>query len=298
MLPISDRRDLGRPTFQQTCKPRPVRGSVRFGISDHGMGSDCKQRAQVAVAVLGDAAEPLLASARVLLRHKADLGGQIATGLERLRVEHAGDQHRRDERPDTGNMVEPPAGSVGPVPGEDPAIGFEDLPRGHVQLHGERRKAGASKLGNSTVLRRANGLKQRLHAISADRGYNPELAMYARIALISVVRWRTNIWRIRCRTSTLCCSHVLSSTKRIVGLVTASQIASASAASFFWIFTYAFTYRGGINRTRCPSRWISRPQWCAVAHASIPTRQGGSFSKNSNTWRRRSWRRTTTLLSA
>jgi len=59
--------------------------------------------------------------------------------------------------------------------------------------------------------------------------------------LISVVRWRMNNWRVRCSTRMLCCSQVLSSTKRIVGLVTASQIASASAASFFWIFTYAFT---------------------------------------------------------
>src|SRR6185295_18345051 len=33
-------------------------------------------------------------------------------------------------------------------------------------------------------------------------------------------------------------------------------------------------------------------------HASIPTKQGGNFSKNGNTWRRRSWRRTTTAPSA
>jgi hypothetical protein len=39
-------------------------------------------------------------------------------------------------------------------------------------------------------------------------------------------------------------------TKRIVGLVTASQIASASAASFFCRFTYGFTWPGGISFTR------------------------------------------------
>ena len=45
-------------------------------------------------------------------------------------------------------------------------------------------------------------------------------------------------------TTTPCCSLLLIVTKRIVGRVTASHIASASAASFLPLFTYA-----GINRT-------------------------------------------------
>lgn len=36
---------------------------------------------------------------------------------------------------------------------------------------------------------------------------------------------------------TLCCSGDFTGTKRIVGRVTASQIAAASAMSFFWRFT-------------------------------------------------------------
>ncbi len=39
--------------------------------------------------------------------------------------------------------------------------------------------------------------------------------------------------RVWCNINTLCCSRVLISTKRIVGCATASQIASASAASFY-----------------------------------------------------------------
>jgi hypothetical protein len=39
--------------------------------------------------------------------------------------------------------------------------------------------------------------------------------------------------RVRCSINTLCCSRVLISTKRNVERVTASQIASASAASFY-----------------------------------------------------------------
>ena len=38
-----------------------------------------------------------------------------------------------------------------------------------------------------------------------------------------------------------CCSCVFTATKRIVGREAASQIASASAASFFWRFTNGLT---------------------------------------------------------
>ena len=56
-----------------------------------------------------------------------------------------------------------------------------------------------------------------------------------------------------------CCSEVLIGTNRMDGRCTASQIASASAASFFWLFTYGFTNCGGINQS-CPSALISRAQ--------------------------------------
>ncbi len=46
----------------------------------------------------------------------------------------------------------------------------------------------------------------------------------------------------------------------IVGRVTASQIASASAASFLPRLTYGFTYCAGISFTSCPSTTSSRAQ--------------------------------------
>ena len=42
-----------------------------------------------------------------------------------------------------------------------------------------------------------------------------------------------NRWRVRWSIKQLCCSGVLVSTNRMGALVTASQMASASAASFF-----------------------------------------------------------------
>jgi hypothetical protein len=47
---------------------------------------------------------------------------------------------------------------------------------------------------------------------------------------------------------------------RIVGRSTASQIASASAASCLLRLMYAFTYCAGINRTSWPSAPSSRAQ--------------------------------------
>ena len=45
------------------------------------------------------------------------------------------------------------------------------------------------------------------------------------------VRALTKPWRTVCKASTLCCSIFLIGTKRMLGRLTASQIASASAAS-------------------------------------------------------------------
>jgi len=55
-----------------------------------------------------------------------------------------------------------------------------------------------------------------------------------------------------------CCSADLTGTTRIVGRVTASQIASASAASVLPRLTKGFTYCGGISLTSWPRAEISR----------------------------------------
>ena len=55
-------------------------------------------------------------------------------------------------------------------------------------------------------------------------------------------------------------STVLMGTKRMVGRVTASQIASASAASFFMVFTYGLTNCGAMSFTVCPSAESLRAQ--------------------------------------
>src|SRR5215470_11309640 len=79
------------------------------------------------------------------------------------------------------------------------------------------------------------------------------------------------------------------------GLPTASQIASASAASVLFRFTYGLTYCGGISRTEWPRRDSSRAQWCAAEHASIPTKDPGSLAKYGTSSYRESRRRSTVL---
>src|SRR5262249_3239323 len=55
---------------------------------------------------------------------------------------------------------------------------------------------------------------------------------------------------------------------------------------------------GGSHQPNRSSACNSRDQWCDEAHASIPTRHGGSFSKKDSTKRRFSWRRITTCPAA
>ena len=59
-----DRRDLGRSASQQGREPGPMFSAVYFGIADDGERTSGEQAAQITVALLADAAEPVLAPAR------------------------------------------------------------------------------------------------------------------------------------------------------------------------------------------------------------------------------------------
>lgn len=71
-------------------------------------------------------------------------------------------------------------------------------------------------------------------------------------------------------------------TKRMLGRVTASQIASASIASFLPRSRQALTSFGGTSRTSWPSAITSRAQWYAGARASILIRRGARRAKNAS----------------
>ena len=73
-----DGGDLGWPTRQQCREPRPTLGAVDPGIANDGERAGHEQAAQIAVALFADAAEPVLAPARVLLRYQPDPGREVA----------------------------------------------------------------------------------------------------------------------------------------------------------------------------------------------------------------------------
>src|SRR5664279_986513 len=65
-----DGGDLGRPPREQCRKPGPMLGAMDLGIADDGERAGDEQAAQIAVTLLADTAEPVLAPARMLLRHE------------------------------------------------------------------------------------------------------------------------------------------------------------------------------------------------------------------------------------
>ena len=105
----------------------------------------------------------------------------------------------------------------------------------------------------------------------------------------------TKPWRARRSDSTACCSTRFTGNNRMLGLVTASQLASASATSFLLLFTYGLTNCGDIKRTVWPKPCRVRAQWWTLRHASMPMRHGGRFTKNVVIWSRRSCLRSATL---
>ena len=102
----------------------------------------------------------------------------------------------------------------------------------------------------------------------------------ARIWQIKRVRAVTRRSRMRCSACRSTCSGDLSSTKRIVGRVTASAMAAASMRSFLFDLTYGLTNWAGTMRTVCPSALILRASHCEPAQASMPTTAGAAASKN------------------
>ena len=76
----------------------------------------------------------------------------------------------------------------------------------------------------------------------------PYSASKPRRRLMRAVRSLIKPRRNRCKHSTACCSVLFIATKRIFGRVTASQIASASLLSFFWLLRYGITNRAAMMR--------------------------------------------------
>src|ERR687897_3140407 len=69
--------DLGRLPRQQCRQPGPMLCAVDLGIANDGECSGGEQAAQIAIALLADTAELVLAPARVLPRYQPDPGREV-----------------------------------------------------------------------------------------------------------------------------------------------------------------------------------------------------------------------------
>src|SRR6266446_9248222 len=96
----------------------PLVSAMFLRIADDGHCAGDEQPSQVSIALLGDAAKPILAAGRVLLRHQPDPGGEIASRPERLPVADLGNQGGGDDRA-ARNLLQPPARLAGAMPGQD-----------------------------------------------------------------------------------------------------------------------------------------------------------------------------------
>src|SRR5450759_417258 len=171
-----DRSNLCRAPRQQCREPRPVFRAVDLGIANDGECAGREQAAQIAVTLFADAAEPVLAPARALLRHEPDPGREVSSRSEDLWISNTRNQGRGQRRTDTGNLIEPHAHFVGSVPSHDPTIKLQDLRFQHPQLCDKRRETAACKFRYPLVTGIGDHIKQLLDTLSSYRRDNPDLS--------------------------------------------------------------------------------------------------------------------------
>src|SRR5438477_9717294 len=98
------------------------RGAVLSCVANDRHGAGDEQPSQIAIALLGNAAEPFLAAGRVLLGHQTDPSGKIAPRAERPPIADLRNQSRGDDGTNTWDLLEPPALFAGSVPSMDALV--------------------------------------------------------------------------------------------------------------------------------------------------------------------------------
>src|SRR5882757_3971388 len=96
-------------------------------VSNNGCCTDDEQPSEIAIPLLGDAAEPLLATRRVLPRHKSDPCRKVSTGFEVARVCDSGSDGRGPDHAYPGHGLEAAAHIIGTMMGVNGAIQSPDL---------------------------------------------------------------------------------------------------------------------------------------------------------------------------
>src|SRR5262249_10239335 len=98
--------DICGRVLHESVEPMSPLGAVLLGVADDGHGTCYEQPSQVAITLLGDAAEPLLAAGRVLLGHQPDPGSKIAPRAEHPPVADFGNQRGGHDWADARDLLQ------------------------------------------------------------------------------------------------------------------------------------------------------------------------------------------------
>src|SRR5215207_6782205 len=118
--------ELGRLLGQQPHDPGMLLRLLP-GVSNNGCCTDDEQPSEIAISLLGDAAEPLPAPRRMLPRHKSDPCRKISTGFEGTRVCDSGSDSRGPDHAYPGHGLEATTHIIGTMMGVNGAIQGPDL---------------------------------------------------------------------------------------------------------------------------------------------------------------------------
>src|SRR5262245_30405316 len=149
--------------------------AVDLGIADHGECASREQATQIAITLLADAAKPVLAAAGVLLRHEPDPGREVPPRSKGRGVCYASNQSCCQRRPDAGDRIQPLAGRIRSMPGDDTPVELKDLDLQCPQLTAKSSKTSAGHFRKPAVSWIADDLQQLFDTSAPDRGNDPEL---------------------------------------------------------------------------------------------------------------------------
>src|SRR5262245_63373785 len=109
----------------------------RAGALDDSERTNDQQASKVAISLLGDGAEPLLAARRVLSRDQSDPGCELASRLEGLWVGHCCHDGGGHDHAEAGDRLKPLARWLGAMDLTDALVEPRDLHLNRLQLRND-----------------------------------------------------------------------------------------------------------------------------------------------------------------
>jgi hypothetical protein len=219
------------------------------------------------------------ATGRVLAGSEAEPRGKAPATGDDPRVDDRRHHRRGDHRADAGDCGQPPdgGGAAGLMLQASVEVGDPHLD--HPQMLDLKDQELARDRRQARVVKVRDDRQQLLHAEPTTCRDEPELGHVPANCTDRAGSFCDQPIPDPMQHQQGLLGLALDRNNRMLGRRTASQHASASAESCLLVFTYGFTYCGGMSRTSWPSLVNAPAQWCAPPHASIPIRQAGGWRR-------------------